>query len=74
MFHDCEADLWGAIELETGEVRGDLDPENLHRRTREIFTDARASFEARTGQDLDDVCREMGRILREEFGELLIED
>jgi hypothetical protein len=45
-FHDCEAGLWAAIDLDTGRVRGELNP--VH-----IRAEARAIFEEATGRLLE---------------------
>jgi hypothetical protein len=52
LFHDCGTDLWGAIELETGEVRGDLDPEVVRAGSRAVFAEAERRMEERLGSGI----------------------
>jgi hypothetical protein len=40
IFHDCDLDLWASIDLETGRVRGDFDPEQIRAEARAIFDEA----------------------------------
>jgi hypothetical protein len=47
LFHDCGTDLWGAIELDTGEVRGDLDPEVVRASSRAVFDEAERRMDER---------------------------
>jgi hypothetical protein len=40
IFHDCDLDLWAAIDIETGRVSGDFDPEQIRAHARAIFDEA----------------------------------